>query len=203
MSTGADVVKSMACYAFAKPYRWRGVLARAGTIALLTFASAPSPAADDLGALAERLAGRFDRIDHIAPATLAEWRQSGRDVILLDVRSSDEYAVGHLPGAIRIPPGARASVVMARIDGPITEAQIVAYCSVGQRSSALASAAQRALHRAGAAGVSNLRGGVFAWHNQGRPLVDAAGPTERVHPYSERWASYLERRDQVAFSPHE
>ncbi len=164
--------------------------------------SAPGAAADaDLDELTQRLGQRFDRVAHIAPATLAEWRGSDEPVILLDVRSREEYAVSHLPGAIHVAPGTTAAEVLDRIGRPVTGARIVAYCAVGQRSSVLAGNVERALARAGAMGVYNLRGGIFAWHNAQRPLVDAGGPTERIHPYSERWARYLDRRNRVAYEP--
>lgn len=175
--------------------RWPLVVA-----ALLLMSSA---SAADLDALADDIAGRFDSIEHVSPATLADWREGGRELILLDVRSAEEYAVGRIPGAIRIPPGAAAAEVMARIDGPITGATVVAYCSVGQRSSLLATKVHQELRRAGAERIANLRGGVFAWHDQERPLVDSAGPTRWVHPYSSDWGRYLERDEATAYAPRE
>jgi len=172
-------------------------------LALATLLVAASAGAGDLDALADEIAGRFDTIEHVEPATLADWRAGSRDLVVLDVRSRDEYAVGHIPGAIRIPPGSSANEVMARIGGPVTDATVVAYCSVGQRSSLLATKVGQQLRRAGAERIVNLRGGVFAWHGQKRPLVDADGPTSRVHPYDSEWGRYLERGHLTAYEPRD
>ena len=61
------------------------------------------------------------------------------------------------------------------------------YCSVGARSGALG-------RRLAARGldVRNLRGGVFRWAADGRPLATADGaPTTTVHPYDRLWSRYL------------
>ncbi len=173
------------------------------TLALTTWVLVAPAGAGDVAALADRIAGRFDTIEHVSPATLAQWRAGPRDLIVLDVRSADEYAVGHIPGAVRIPPGAPAAEVMARIEGPITGSTVVAYCSVGQRSSLLATEVGPQLRRAGAERMVNLRGGAFAWHDQKRPLVDADGPTEWIHPYDSEWARYLERGERATYAPRD
>lgn len=156
-----------------------------------------------LGSIADALERRHGSIEHVPPELLAEWRAGGRDVVLLDARSLEEYRVGHLRGAVRVPPSASARTILAAIGRPLNGATVVAYCSVGHRSSVLASRVRDALAAAGAESVWNLRGGIFAWHNEGRPLVDAAGPTERVHPYSARWGRYLERPARSATEPAE
>jgi rhodanese-related sulfurtransferase len=157
----------------------------------------------DLDALAERLIQRFDDVEHVVPKTVAAWRSTGDDVVLLDVRSREEYAVSRLPGALHVAPGTSATETLGRIGDRVGGARVVAYCAVGQRSSVLAGDIEQTLIEAGAEGVYNLRGGIFAWHNAGRSLVDTQGETERIHPYSSRWARYLERRDRVAYSPRE
>jgi Rhodanese-like domain len=73
----------------------------------------------------------------------------------------------------------------------------VFYCSVGMRSSSLAAEVQEALVKAGASGVFNLRGGMFGWHNARRPLVDAAGATDFVHPFNDKWGKLVARQEQV------
>ena len=47
----------------------------------------------------------------------------------------------------------------------------------------------------------NLEGGIFDWHNDGRPLTDANGKTPYVHPYDDKWGQLLVRRDYVARTP--
>ena len=56
-------------------------------------------------AAAERVAERFG-VPNVERATVDEWRQEpGRTTYLLDVRSPDEYAEGHLPGFRNSPGG--------------------------------------------------------------------------------------------------
>jgi rhodanese-related sulfurtransferase len=96
---------------------------------------------------------------------------------LLDVREPAEFAVSHLPGAIRVNPSASAREVTPRLN---SGRPVIVYCSVGYRSSRLA----ERLIAAGVPRVSNLDGSIFAWANEGRPLVSDAGPVRRVHPYN-------------------
>ncbi|CAM9271722.1 unnamed protein product [Phaeothamnion confervicola] len=71
-------------------------------------AMAPAPGSEALArarALAAGVAKRFGirRIDRAALSRLAS--QAGRTTYLLDVRSPEEYAQGHLPGAVSAPGG--------------------------------------------------------------------------------------------------
>lgn len=120
-------------------------------------------------------------------------------MVLFDVREPEEFAVGHLPGAIRMDPGARAEDVLSALKpgGKGTCPQVVFYCSVGVRSSVLAERARSALKNAGCPEPENLRGGIFAWHNQQRMLENAGGPTAFVHPYDQHWGRLLTRQDAV------
>ncbi|MEO0560142.1 MAG: rhodanese-like domain-containing protein [Bacteroidota bacterium] len=102
---------------------------------------------------------------------------------LLDVRQPDEVAISQIPGAIPVSPDATVEELrQLELDGPV-----VVYCSVGARSGALA-------ERLGAAGVDsvrNLRGSIFAWANEGRPLERAGERAETVHPFDAAWGTYL------------
>jgi hypothetical protein len=65
------------------------------------------------------------------------------------------------------------------------------------RSSGLAAEVQDGLVKAGARHVSNLRSGLFGWHNARRPLVDDKGPTDFVHPFNAKWGALVARQEQV------
>ncbi len=65
---------------------------------------------------------------------------------------------------------------------------VVAYCSVGYRSAGLADG----LGQHGYTRVCNLEGSLFQWANEGRPLVDADGRVNVVHPYGEPWSDLLD-----------
>jgi NADPH-dependent 2,4-dienoyl-CoA reductase/sulfur reductase-like enzyme/rhodanese-related sulfurtransferase len=62
---------------------------------------------------------------------LAPWSDAARaDVLLLDVRDPDEFAAGHLPGAVNIP----LADLRARMAGLPRDRTVLTYCGVGQRA---------------------------------------------------------------------
>jgi rhodanese-related sulfurtransferase len=64
--------------------------------------------------------------DDLEPITRAELRKRVRagDVTLLDVRPPEEYAAGHLPGALNVP----LKDLIRRLDSLPPKQEIVAYC---------------------------------------------------------------------------
>ena len=96
-------------------------------------------------------------------------------VILVDVRSEAERDVSVIPGAIT-PEELRATGDRYRGH------RVVCYCTIGYRSGVAA----RRLREEGWA-AENLAGSLLAWVDEGGRLVDADGPTRRVHVYGRRW----------------
>jgi rhodanese-related sulfurtransferase/glyoxylase-like metal-dependent hydrolase (beta-lactamase superfamily II) len=95
--------------------------------------------------------------------TAAEGRRALHDgVTIVDVREPDEYASGHLPGAMHIPLGQLA----ARAGDLPRNRPILTYCGHGERSTTALSVLERA--RLGP--LSNLAGGVEAWEAAGYEL---------------------------------
>ena len=85
--------------------------------------------------------------------------------------------VSHIAGAERAAPEQMPIAdVVAKFGPRLAGRDVVFYCSVGMRSSELASARRMRLVKAGATGVFNLRRRIFGWHNARRPVVNAAGP---------------------------
>lgn len=159
------------------------VLALLASVALLR-------AADGLQwtLIRKRIAKEFPDVPQLATKDLALWLADSKrkQPLLLDVRTEEEFAVSHLPGARRIDPEATA----AQLDRGIARDQpIVTYCSVGYRSSALA----ERLRGAGYADVQNLAGSIFAWANEDRPLVSDGKPASLVHPYSAFWSGMVKK----------
>ncbi len=83
---------------------------------------------------------------------LKEWQQNPQGV-LLDVRTPEEFSIGHVPGAMNIP--------VDRISSFSAEkgTALFVYCRSGARSRAAAAA----LHRAGYQSVTDL-GGILSYH---------------------------------------
>jgi ArsR family transcriptional regulator len=88
-------------------------------------------------------------------------------VMLLDVRPADEYAAGHIPGAINVAPDALDRVIA----GIGRDAQIVAYCRGPY--CIYAHQAVAALRRRGL-NARRLDGGLPEWREEGRPVAVAA-----------------------------
>lgn len=89
-------------------------------------------------------------------------------VAVLDVREPDEWAAGHIEGALHIP----LSTLPERT-GEVAEleaAQTLVVCKVGGRSArAVAYLAQQGYE------VVNLAGGMLDWEAAGRPMVSETG----------------------------
>ena len=95
----------------------------------------------------------------ISPADAHQELEAGR-VILLDVRTDDEWAAGHAPGATHM------RLDALRPDALPADAQVVAVCLGGGRSAQAAEALQAA-----GVPVRNLTGGMNAWARAGLPVV--------------------------------
>ena len=160
------------------------------------FSSTPTPLPEIEASLAER----HDDITHMEPEDFARMQAEGADFILLDVREKREFEVSHIPGAVQIDPNAKATDVQALLAkaGADADTPVVVYCSVGRRSSRLGSRVVDALE---GRKVTNLRGGVFAWHNEELPLENAAGTTDAVHPYNDKWGKLVERSEGISYEP--
>ena len=140
------------------------------------------------GAVEREVERRYPDVATISTAALAQRLGAGNAPVLLDAREPDEYAVSHLPGAVRVDPGATASELAAALDTLGRNAPIVVYCSVGVRSGGVAAQ----LADAGFTDVRNLEGSIFRWANEGRPLVRDGSPTNVVHPYDPVWGRLLD-----------
>lgn len=82
-------------------------------------------------------------------------------VAVLDVREDDEWAAGHIDGAVHIPLGELPGRIADVPDG-----QTLVVCKVGGRSAqAVAYLSQQGYD------VVNLAGGMLDWHAAGRPMV--------------------------------
>jgi rhodanese-related sulfurtransferase len=87
------------------------------------------------------------------------------DVIILDVRTPEEFASGHIQGALNI--NFNSGDFANEITRLNPSENYAIYCRSGSRSGQAASI----MHKAGFHDVSNLNGGVIDWTNAGLPLV--------------------------------
>lgn len=184
-------------------YRWliAGCLLSAFVLALVNVQPTVADEAFSLSKVREQVRQDYRQVKHLAPDALTRQLAGSKDVLLFDVRESDEFAVSHIAGAKRIDPGVWRRTFMNKFEKAVAGKTVIFYCSVGVRSSKLAARVQSALVEAGAKAVYNLDGGIFAWHNQQRPLKDVGGPTQFVHPYDRNWGSLVLRKDLTRMAP--
>jgi len=169
---------------------------------MLVSAAAPRAHADakaDLAAVEAKIAAQFPAVPNMQPDALAAKISAAEPVLIFDVREEAEYAVSRLAGAVRVAPNADPAAFVASIAANAKGKTIVFYCSVGMRSSRLASAASPLLTAKWASSVNNLSGGIFRWSNEGRPLEKGtASPGKAsnsgipVHPYNSTWGRMIE-----------
>src|SRR6202161_3731257 len=109
---------------------------------------------------AELLRRVKSQIDEVDPSEVKELIDEGAAII--DVRETDEFASGHLPGAKHIPRG----YLESRIEGivPARDAHVILYCASGNRS---AYAARTLKEDLGYTNVSSMTGGITLWKDRG------------------------------------
>jgi rhodanese-related sulfurtransferase len=86
-------------------------------------------------------------------------------LVILDVRTSEEYAAGHVPGAINIP-YTHLPVRISEI-ADAADKDIVVYCEVGVR----AEEGVARLRESGFTRLLHLDGDMKAWQESKRPLA--------------------------------
>ncbi len=177
-------------------------LAAAGLVALAVMSGAHRvEAGDELAAIEAKVRADYPGVSHMTLAEFEALRATGASVLLLDARETDEYVVSHLPGAHHVRPDLSAEAFGKRFGADLHGRTVVVYCSVGVRSSRFAARVAEVARTSGAAAVYNLEGGIFRWHNDGRPLARKDLATGEVHPYDRRWGSYIDNQDGVAYAP--
>jgi sulfur-carrier protein adenylyltransferase/sulfurtransferase len=99
-------------------------------------------------------------VDEVDPSEVNELLHEG--AIVIDVRESDEFAAGHLPGAKSVPRG----YLESRVEGsaPDHDVPVILYCQSGQRS---ALAAHTLKDELGYADVRSMTGGYTLWKDRG------------------------------------
>jgi len=175
-------------------------MVRSAVIALLFVAAANVVhAADSMTAVIERVRKKHPTVQQMSTADLARILEadSVQSATLLDVREEREFNVSHLKGA------RRAATIEEALDalGDVRkDALVVAYCSVGYRSSELA----EKLGERGFTNVFNLEGSLFQWANEDRAVYRDDVRVHCVHPYNRWWGRLLKRelRDCPAEEPH-
>ena len=116
-----------------------------------------------------------------------------RPYVILDTRSSEEFAVSSLANAIWV---GYPDMDRKVIDALDKDQAILVYCSVGYRSERIG----EQLLELGFTDVRNLYGGIFEWINRGYGVVNAEGQwVDRVHGYAPSWGKWVEADIEVVY----
>jgi molybdopterin/thiamine biosynthesis adenylyltransferase/rhodanese-related sulfurtransferase len=109
---------------------------------------------------AELLRQIKSRIDEVEPAVVREQMSNG--AVVVDVRETEEFAAGHIPGAKHVP----KSYLESRIEGAVPDRSqhVILYCQSGNRS---AWAARTLLEDLGYEHVESMTGGITLWKDRG------------------------------------
>lgn len=136
----------------------RGLLGCAMTAALLAACNAAGQD-EQIAASVQRAAAP---VEMIAVSELAH-RMAAGNVRLVDVRTPEEFAAGHLAGAVNMPVDSFDPATLADAD----PADLVLYCRSDRRSRI---AAEKLAAATGRTAV-HLEGGILAWEAADQPVV--------------------------------
>jgi len=89
-------------------------------------------------------------------------------LLLLDVRTPEEFAAGHIPGAVNIP----YDQVAGRLAEIPKDDEVVLYCRSGRR----AGLAAEVLAASGYTRLAHLEGDMQGWQSAGRPVEVVTAP---------------------------
>jgi rhodanese-related sulfurtransferase len=105
-------------------------------------------------------------------ALLERQQKADEATYVLDVRSPEEYASGHVPGAVNIP----YDQIASRIAEVPRDQDVVLYCKSGRR----AGIAAEVLAGQGYTRLQHLEGDIVAWVDKGRPVDTPTDPVACV-----------------------
>jgi rhodanese-related sulfurtransferase len=141
-------------------------LAQTISVAGLVIAGAVAPGLVRVGsplAPMAQAAEAFIEIPQISPPDLQkQLKTSPERILLIDVRTLEEFQTGHLAGAVHVP---LAEIVKAgggaQIRNQLADRQLIVYCRSGRRS-------QVALEQLRSVGITgqSLSGGLIEWRQQ-------------------------------------
>ena len=96
--------------------------------------------------------------------TVADLRNRSAESQLVDVRSSSEFAAGHIPGTVNIP----MDQIESRLDDLLQDKPVVLICQMGKRARMTAGLLEPCKLQ-----ISVLEGGTSAWIKAGLPVVQS------------------------------
>jgi len=133
---------------------------------MLAFAAGTQP-----DVVAELVAAARQQVTHIDMAAFRKISQAPGKALVIDVREPDEFAAGHIPGAVNIPRGLvefRIWPLIGYPEHPNLATELYLYCGWGSRSILAA----RSLQQLGLSRVVAVDMRLADWQAAGYPLTE-------------------------------
>ena len=112
---------------------------------------------------------------HISSQQLSGYLSGEENLVLLDIRTEDEYEAGHIQGAQWLPRGTLEYSIQELVQD--SDARIILYCNSGGRSAL----ATLTLQDIGYTNVVDLEGGFKAWVAEGNTFYNLHGELKVVN----------------------
>jgi sulfur-carrier protein adenylyltransferase/sulfurtransferase len=123
-------------------------------------------------------------VEEVDPSEVHRIVNNGNEAVILDVRETDEWDAGHIPGAKHIPRG----YLESRVEGVVgndRSQRVIIYCASGQRSALAANTLQSLL---GYEDVASMNGGITLWKDRG---YDVEKPVVLTKEQRDRYSRHL------------
>src|SRR5882757_5825618 len=123
-------------------------------------------------------------VEEVDPSEVNRILSNGNGIVLLDVRESEEWDAGHIPGAKHVPRG----YLESRVEGVVgsdRDQRVIIYCASGQRSALAANTLKSLL---GYENVASMNGGITLWKDRG---YDVEVPVSLTKEQRERYSRHL------------
>ena len=121
------------------------------------------------------------QVDEVDPADVRHQISNG--AVLVDVRETEEFEAGHIPGAKHVPRGYLESRIENAV--PDRDAHVILYCASGSRSALAAHTLKELL---GYEHVESMTGGITLWKDRG---YDVQVPDTLTREQRERYSRHL------------
>jgi sodium/bile acid cotransporter 7 len=153
----------------------------------------PSNRKKELDELVNGLTTKFPDVEHLPPRAVRDLQATGSPVILIDTRTKEEQEVSIIPGSLTIEE-------FESREKEFSKTKIVAYCTIGYRSSQYAGQL-----KARGFDASNLKGSILAWTHEQLPLVTKdkitgqETETKTIHVFGDSWKLQADGYEPVVF----
>jgi glyoxylase-like metal-dependent hydrolase (beta-lactamase superfamily II)/rhodanese-related sulfurtransferase len=117
---------------------------------------------------------------NVREVDLDELRERPANTVVVDVREPEEFALGHVPGAINLPQADLAT----RLDEVPRDRPVMVICQAGLRSLRAA----QFLSQCGLRDVASVKGGTAAWRTAGGELIQESARAPETGIVETEWA---------------